>query len=68
MQALKQIFVLVVHGLQQFLHTELNLLSREDISVLERLLCLAEQILNWDFSRNHILSYTPFFFVNHFSL
>ena len=54
-QALKQIFMLVVQTLQQFLLTELNLLSRDDISALARLLSLAEQILNWDFSHHHIL-------------
>ena len=54
-QALRQIFMLVVQALQQFSHTELNLLSREDVSALLRLLSLAEQILNWDFSHFHIL-------------
>ena len=41
--------------MQQFLLTELSLLSPEDISALDRLLSLAEQILSWDFSHYHIL-------------
>lgn len=56
-QGLRQIFTLVVQSLQQqFLHTNLNLLSREDISALLSLVSLAEQILSWDFSLYHILS------------
>ena len=47
--------MLVVQTLQQSLLTELSLLSPEDISALVRLLSLAEQILNWDFSHYHIL-------------
>ena len=47
--------MLVVQTLQQSLLTELNLLSREDISALAHLLSLAEQILSWDFSHHHIL-------------
>ncbi|XP_020623322.1 exportin-4-like [Orbicella faveolata] len=52
-QVLQQIFMLVVQTLQQSLLTELSLLSPEDISALVRLLSLAEQILNWDFSHYH---------------
>lgn len=56
-QGLRQIFTLVVQSLQQqFLHTDLNLLSREDILALLSLVSLAEQILSWDFSLYHILS------------
>ena len=47
--------MLVVQTVQQFLLTELNLLSPQDISALIRLLSLAEQILSWDFSHYHIL-------------
>ena len=50
--------MLVIQALQQFSHSELNLLSREDISALVRLLSLAEQILSWDFSHCHILLHT----------
>lgn len=53
-QGLRQIFTLVVQSLQQqFLHTDLNLLCREDISALLSLVSLAEQILSWDFSLYH---------------
>lgn len=55
MQVLRQIFMLVVQTVQQFLLTELSLLLPEDISALVRLLSLAEQILSWDFSYYHIL-------------
>ena len=54
-QVLRQIFMLVVQTLQQFVLTELSLLSPVDISALVRLLSLAEQILSWDFSYYHIL-------------
>ena len=47
--------MLVVQTAQQFLLTELSLLSPQDISALVRLLSLAEQILSWDFSHYHIL-------------
>lgn len=50
-QDLQQIFMLVVQSMQQFLATELNQLSAQDISALVHLSSLAEQILSWDFSK-----------------
>jgi len=55
-QALKQVFMLVIQNLQQFSHTQLNLLSRDGTLALVRMLSLAEQILSWDFSHNILLS------------
>ena len=54
-QVLRQIFMLVVQAMQQFLLTELNLLSGQDISALVHLTSLAEQMLSWDFSNYDIL-------------
>ena len=54
-QVLQQIFMLVVQSMQQFLATELNQLSAQDISALVHLSSLAEQILSWDFSKFDIL-------------